>query len=298
MVVKSFREASIDDKLVKISGYAIVIFMVAVTLYPFIYVFSSSISSPYAVLQNKVTLIPVGFDLTAYKKVIAYEMVWIGYRNTIFYTLAGMVFNMVATALMAYPLSRKGLPGKTFILLAIVLTMVFKPGLIPKYLVVRQLGMIDTVWSLLLPTLITTTNLMILKTFFQNIPESLVESAYIDGASELRILTKIIAPLSTPAIASVSLFYAVKHWNSYFEALIYINNDRLQPIQLFLRKIVLESQTLSIIGDSTGASVEQVILTESIKYATIVIVSLPIILVYPFIQKFFHKGVMIGAIKE
>ncbi len=292
-----FRDKSLSDKSVDIVAYTLVILMMIVTVYPFIYVFSSSLSSPIAVMQNKVTFFPVGIDFTAYKKVIAYKQLWLGYKNTVVYTVVGTALNMLVTALMAYPLSRKDLPGRKYILLACVFSLVFQPGLIPKYMVVKNMGLLDSMWALIVPTLITTTNLMIMKTFFESIPDSLVEAAYIDGATEIDVLVKIIMPLSKPALVSISLFYAVKHWNSYFDALIYISNDKLYPVQIFLRNIVLESQTLSVVGETFGASLEQTMLTESIKYVTIVLVSAPIIIVYPYIQKFFKKGVMIGGIK-
>lgn len=287
---------SLGDRMFNAFSIGLVWIVVFATLYPFLYVFSSSISSPSAVMQNKVFFLPVGFSLEAYKMIFAYDSVTIGYLNTIIYTVGGTVINMLLTSTMAYPLSRKSLVFRKFFMIVVTITLIVNGGMIPTYLVVQGLGLLDTRWALLLPAAISTWNLILLKTFFENIPKEMEEAAMIDGASYTQILVRVILPLSLPAIATISLFYAVTHWNSFFPALIYLRSEELYPIQLFLRSIVLLGQTTDIMADSS-LSAEEMLMTESLKYATIVIVALPIIMVYPFIQKYFVKGIMIGSLK-
>ncbi len=284
-----------DDFIFKISALIIVWVALILTLYPFIYVFSSSISSPVAVMQNKVFIWPVGFNLTAYKKLIEYPMVLKGYYNTILYTVTGTFINMLLTVMTAYPLARKSLVGRKGFVFLITFTLLFNGGLIPTYLVVRSLGMVNTRWAMIIPNAMVTWNVLLMKTFFESMPNSLIEAAIVEGSTEMQTLYKIVLPLSKPAIATISLFYAVRHWNSFFPALIYLNNKDYYPIQLFLRQIVLESQTADVLGQITR--VEDLMLTESLKYATIMIVTIPILIVYPFIQKYFVKGIMVGSVK-
>lgn len=271
-------------------------FVVIVTLYPFVYVFSSSISDPTAVLKNQIFLWPIGFSLKAYKTILSYPELRIGYVNTIFYTVVGTAINMLLTCLMAYPLSRKNLVFRKPFMIMITFTLVFSGGLIPTFLIVKSLGMVDTYWALLIPGAVSTWNVILMKTFFENLPKELEEAATIDGASSMQILLRILLPLSKPAFVTIALFYAVGHWNSYFPAMIYLQSEHLYPVQLFLRKIVLLGQTADITGEQ-GMSTETILMAESLKYATIMIVALPIILVYPFIQKYFVKGAMIGSLK-
>lgn len=284
------------DRTFNLVSLILVWFVVIVTFYPFVYVFSSSISDPVSVLQNKVFLWPVGFSLKPYTTILNYPEMTIGYLNTIFYTVVGTAINMLLSSLMAYPLSRKGLVFRKYFMVMVTFTLVFSGGLIPTFLIVKELGMIDTRWALLIPGAISTWNVILLKTFFESLPKELEEAATIDGASPMNVLFRIILPLSKPAFVTISLFYAVGHWNSYFSAMIYLTNENLFPVQLFLRKIVLLGQTADIM-DEQGLSTEKLIMAESLKYATIMIVALPIVLVYPFIQKHFVKGVMLGSLK-
>ncbi|NHN29865.1 carbohydrate ABC transporter permease [Paenibacillus agricola] len=288
--------ATLDDRIFRTVSIILVWFVVIITLYPFLFVLSSSISDPKAVMQNKIVLFPVGFSFAAYMKVFAYPMLKTGYMNTIFYTVIGTVLNMLFTALMAYPLSRKSLIAHKYFMFIVTFTLLFSGGIIPTYLVVKEMGLIDTRWALIIPTLISTWNLILLKSFFENIPKELEEAATIDGCSQLQILFKIIIPLSVPAMATLSLFYAVTHWNAFFDAILYLSNQNLHPIQIFLRNIVIDSQTAEIL-EGSAKSVDDLILTESVKYATIMAVAMPIIVVYPFIQKHFVKGIMIGSLK-
>jgi putative aldouronate transport system permease protein len=289
-------KATLDDRMFRTVSVILVWFVVIITLYPFLFVLSSSISDPKAVMQNKIVLFPEGFSLAAYKKVFAYPLLKTGYMNTIFYTVVGTALNMLFTALMAYPLSRKSLVAHKYFMFIVTFTLLFSGGIIPTYLVVKGMGLIDTRWALIIPTLISTWNLILLKSFFENIPKELEEAATIDGCSQLQILFKIIIPLSVPAMATLSLFYAVTHWNAFFDAILYLSNQNLFPIQIFLRNIVIDSQTADML-EGSAKSVDDLILTESVKYATIMAVAMPIIVVYPFIQKYFVKGIMIGSLK-
>jgi putative aldouronate transport system permease protein len=288
--------ATLDDRIFRTVSVILVWFVVIITLYPFLFVLSSSISEPKAVMQNKIVLFPVGFSLAAYMKVFAYPLLKTGYMNTIFYTVVGTALNMLFTALMAYPLSRKSLVAHKYFMYIVTFTLLFSGGIIPTYLVVKGMGLIDTRWALIIPTLISTWNLILLKSFFENIPKELEEAATIDGCSQLQILFRIIIPLSVPAMATLSLFYAVTHWNAFFDAILYLSNQSLFPIQIFLRNIVIDSQTADML-EGSAKSIDDLILTESVKYATIMAVAMPIIVVYPFIQKYFVKGIMIGSLK-
>jgi putative aldouronate transport system permease protein len=287
---------TLNDRIFRTVSVILVWFVVIITLYPFLFVLSSSISDPKAVMQNKIVLFPEGFSLAAYTKVFAYPLLKTGYMNTIFYTVAGTALNMVFTALMAYPLSRKSLVAHKYFMFIVTFTLLFSGGIIPTYLVVKGMGLIDTRWALIIPSLISAWNLILLKSFFENIPKELEEAATIDGCSQLQILFKIIIPLSVPAMATLSLFYAVNHWNAFFDAILYLSNQNLYPIQIFLRNIVINSQTAEIL-EGSAKSVDDLILTESVKYATIMAVTIPIILVYPFLQKYFVKGIMVGSLK-
>ena len=238
----------------------------------------------------------LGFTLDAYKAVLDNPMISTGYRNTIFYVVAGTALNLFMTALGAYALSRRNVYFKDFFMFAIVFTMVFHGGLIPTYLVVGNLGLLNTPWALIVPGAISTFNLIIMRTAFQQVPISLEESARMDGANDFTILFRVIIPLSMPVIAVMILWYTVGHWNSYFSELIYLRDRELYPLQLILREILVNNNTDSMM---TGAStLDKIDVGETIKYATIIVSTLPILILYPFLQKYFVKGVMIGAIKE
>lgn len=268
-----------------------------ITLYPFLYVLFASFSDPASVAQHRGLLfMPLGFTLDAYKAVLDNPMISTGYRNTIFYVVAGTALNLFMTALGAYALSRRNVYFKDIFMFAIVFTMVFHGGLIPTYLIVGNLGLLNTPWALIIPGAISTFNLIIMRTAFQQVPISLEESARMDGANDFTILFRVIIPLSMPVIAVMILWYTVGHWNSYFSALIYLRDRELYPLQLILREILVNNNTDSMM---TGAStLDKLDVGETIKYATIIVSTLPILILYPFLQKYFVKGVMIGAIKE
>lgn len=288
---------SLGEKTFDVSNYLLLIAGSIAFLYPLWFVFISSFSSSTAVAAGSVTLWPQGFNTDAYERVFNDSKVWRAYANTFFYVGVGTSVNLLLTTLGAYPLSRRDLKGRTWIMLFIVFTMFFSGGLIPAYLNVRDLGLFDTRWAIILPSAISVYNLIVMRTFFQTtIPEGLIESAKIEGASEYKILWKIILPLSMPVVAVMTLFYAVAHWNSWFEAMIYLQDRKLYPLQLILREILVLSRTNEMLGGVGSGDVANV--SESIKYATIVIATVPILVIYPFLQKYFAKGVMLGGVKE
>ena len=275
----------------------ILLFMVmAITLYPFIYVLSMSISDPIYVVQQAIWLLPKGFALKAYKLVFENSDIWQAYYNSIWYTVIGTAVNVGLTITTAYPLSRRNFFAAKPVMLMIVFTMYFSGGLIPSFILVNNLGLYNTRWAIILPVAISAFNVILARTFFANIPESLSESAKIDGANDISIVIRIIIPLSGPIIAVLILFYAVSRWNSYFTAMLYLPDSKLQPVQLYLVKILVQNQA-NLIKNVSEQFDRSMILTQ-VKYAAIIIVILPILMVYPFVQKYFVKGVMLGAIKE
>ncbi|MCU6707988.1 carbohydrate ABC transporter permease [Paenibacillus sp. J5C_2022] len=268
-----------------------------VTVYPFLYVLFASLSDPAELIRFRgIMLYPQGFSLEAYKLVFANPMIVLGYANTLFYVIVGTFINLLLTSLGAYALSRRTVMLKNPIMMMIVFTMFFNGGLIPNFLLISDLGMLNTRWALIIPAAISTYNLIIMRTSFLAIPVALEESAKIDGANDFTVLFRIVLPLSLPIIAVMLLFYGVTHWNSWFNALIYLRDRELYPLQLVLREILI---TNSIDVMTTGVSdADKSLLSETIKYAAIIIATVPILLLYPFLQKYFVKGVMIGAIKE
>lgn len=275
------------------------VFMIGITLYPFLYVVFASLSdSSRLMAYNGILWKPLGFNLDAYKEVLNNPKIAIGYRNTIFYVVAGTTINLTLSSLGAYALSRRGFYLKNAVMMFITFTMFFSGGLIPSYLVVKGLGLYDNPLALMLPVAISTWNLIVMRTSFAAIPASMEESAKIDGANDFVILWRIILPLSVPIMAVMVLFYGVSHWNSWFSAAIYLRNRELYPLQLYLREILIYSNTDSMMAGNAAASSDRVALSETIKYATIIVATVPILFVYPFLQKYFVKGIMVGAIKE
>lgn len=285
------------DYAFTILGGALMLFLVVITAYPFLYVLFASLSDPNKFLAYKGILWkPIGLTLESYKAVINNPNILNGYKNTLFIVIVGTFINVILTSMGAYFLSRRGPLWKTPIMVMIVITMFVDGGLIPNYLLIKQLGLYDTLWALILPGAISTFNMIVMRTAFQGIPVSLEESAKIDGANDWVILFKLILPLSLPTMAVIGLFYAVSHWNSWFSANIYLQNKTLFPLQLILRDIVINSQTDEMtMGAAMGNSYA---MSFTIKYATVMVATIPILVVYPFIQKYFVKGVMIGSLKE
>lgn len=291
-VARRHRTLSVSDILI----YLVMIFVIIITLYPFVYVLSMSISDPRYVLADTIWLYPKGFSLESYKKVFENEEIWTAYYNTVFYTVVGTALNILFTMLAAYPLSRRTFFARNWIMVIIVITMFFGGGLIPSFLLIKELGLYNTRWAVLLPGLTSAFYIIITRTFFQSIPDSLTESAKIDGANDIGILMRIIIPLSKPILAVLSLFYAVGHWNSYVSAMIYLPNPKLQPMSLYLMKILVQNNDSMMEGMTD--QIDRALFAAQLKYAIIIVTILPILLIYPFLQRFFVKGVMIGSLKE
>lgn len=291
------RFDSASDRWLGRINAVILIFLAVIVLYPIWYCVIASVSDPMAVLNAKVWIWPEGFNLKGYQKVFEHERLWIGYKNSLVYTAIGVSINLMMTILAAYPLARTELKGRGMMMAIFVFTMFFSGGLIPTYLVVKTLHLDNSMWALILPGAINTYNLIVMRTFFQNsIPSELYDAALVDGCSNTRMLLRIVLPLSKPIIAIMFLFYSVEHWNSYFNAMIYLSDRNLQTLPIVLREILIQysNQSMSITDD--GAT-EQMLQSESIRYASIILASLPMLLIYPLVQKYFVKGVMVGAIK-
>ena len=291
MVTKRLNLKNIS--LFSVVNGIIMLCLSVVILYPIIYITAVSFSDTASVLQGKVTLLPKGFNLDAYAQVLKDERIPRAYLNTIFYTTLGTTINLLMTAIAAYPLARKDFFGRKFFLLAIVMTMFLNPGIIPNYLIVQELGLIDSVWALVLPNAIWTFELIILKSFYENMSEALREAAVVDGASEYRILFQIMIPLSKPALASIGLFYFMGHWNSFFIPLIYLNDTTMYPLQVVLRDMLIFANS----NNNTNLVDAAALAPQAMKNATIVLSMIPVLLIYPFAQKYFAKGVMLGSEK-
>jgi len=290
------RALSGGDRFFDIFIICIAAVALVATLYPLIYVISSSFSSPRDLMAGRVWLWPVNFTHEGYKVVLSYPRIWSGLYNSVIITVAGTLINLFVTICAAYPLSRKDLKFRKPILMMFTFTILFSGGLIPSYLLVRNLGLYNTRWALLIPNAMSIFNFMITRTFFaNNIPAELLESAKLDGCSDFRFLTKIVIPLSGAIIAVITLYYAVAHWNSYFNAILYISDRAKQPLQLVLREILILNSTEQMMEGTTKA--DALYLAEQMKYSLIVLASLPLLIAYPFVQKYFVKGVMIGAVK-
>lgn len=294
--MKTTIKESVGDKLFLISIYVILSLLLVVVLYPLIYIFSSSFSSPSAVTSGRVWLWPVEFSLKGYATLIENPKIVTGYANSLFYTTAGTVISVALTIMIAYPLSRKTLFGRNMLMMLITFTLLFSGGLIPTYLVVKQMGLIDTRWALLIPNAIWVWQVIIARTFFQSsIPDELIDSSEIDGCSDLRFMWSVVVPLSKPIIAVLFLMYAVGQWNAYFDALIYLKTANLFPLQLILRSIIILNNS----SNATDAlkQVERQQLAELLKYSLIVVATLPVLVIYPFVQRYFVQGMLVGSVK-
>lgn len=270
-----------------------------VFLWPLIFVLSASFSDPAAVWNGKMWFLPVGFNVNCYKEILHYKSIWTGYGNTILYTVVGTLVNLAMTVCAAYPLSRKDFVPRNFFMGMFVFTMYFGGGLIPTYLVVQKLGMLDTMWAMVVPGAVSIFNVIITRTYFQtSIPETLQEAAELDGANSAQYLVHIVLPLSTPILAVMALYYGVGHWNSYFDALIYLQDTNKYPLQMFLRDILIQNKVdLNMTGLDPAQAEAKRQLAQTIKYGVMIVASVPVLCFYPFVQKYFVKGVMIGAIK-
>lgn len=292
------RDSSADRAFTIVNTSIVTLFFLAVA-YPLIYVLSASFSSSIAVIQGRVWLWPVGFNLEGYKAVFRHELILSGYANSLFYMTAGTAVNVTLTLMAAYALSRKDFVDRNVFMALFVFTMMFNGGIIPTYLLVRSLGLIDTRAAMILPLAIGAWHVIIARTFFATtIPQELLEASRMDGCSDLRFLWSVVLPLSGPIIAVITLFYAVQHWNQFFQALLYLRDQGKYPLQLVLRDILVEN---AVAADMTGTDVEGLIerqnRRELLKFSLIVVASVPLLIIYPFIQRYFVQGIMIGSIK-
>ncbi|WP_438493643.1 carbohydrate ABC transporter permease [Paenibacillus sp. IHBB 3054] len=284
---------TIGEKVWQAVVYSILILLSLLCLLPFLYVVAVSVTPESEVLRRGIVIIPESFTFLAYKEVFISHGIGQAYKITLFRTIVGTVLNVFFTVIAAYPLSKKYLPGRSPFLLFIVFTMMFGGGLIPTYLLIRSLGLLNSPWVLIIPHLISAFNLVIIKGFFEQLPAEIEESARVDGASELQSLWRIILPLSLPVLSTISLFYAVGHWNSYFDAIVYINDSNLMPLQVILRNILLNVATQSADSLANSGAVS----TFAVQMAAVVVTTVPILIVYPFMQKHFTKGVLLGSVK-
>lgn len=296
--VRQLMAESRSDIWFERAVYAMLTIVTIIVLYPLVFVAIASISGQESVMRGEVWLWPKDITFVGYERLLRNPDILTGYGNTILYTVLGTAINLALTIAAAYPLSRRDFYGRNVFTALIVFTMFFSGGMIPTYLLIKKLGMLNTIWSMLLPSAVSVWNIIIMRTFFQNgIPNEIQEAASIDGCSNMQTLFRIVLPLSMPVIAVMILFYSVGHWNSYFSALIYLNDRDKYPLQLFLREILVQGQMHDMIDVSDDSLLRSIMDAEAIKYAAVLVANLPVLMLYPFLQKYFVKGVMIGAIK-
>ncbi|GBF75286.1 hypothetical protein PA598K_03680 [Paenibacillus sp. 598K] len=295
----SFRNESWQDRTFTIVNYVLVTLLFLSVLYPLLYVVSASFSDSSAVISGEVWLWPVRPTLEGYIAVFQYSQVWTGIKNSFIYTVLGTLVNIVLTIAAAYPLSRKDFFGRNLFMVLFIFTTMFTGGLIPTYLVVKDLGMLNTVWSMIIPSAITVWNVIIARTYFQmTIPDEMLEAAQIDGCSDFKFVWQIVIRLSGPIIAVITLYYAAANWNQYFNAMIYLKDQSLYPLQLVLKDILISNDMDNTMfgGDPQDAARREA-MRVLLKYSLIVVASVPLLILYPFVQKYFVKGVMIGSLK-
>ena len=292
----AIKEESVSRKAFNVFNVVFLFLLMLVCLYPLYLQLIISISHGLEVIKGGITLLPRKITFKTYQVLVRGEL-FMYMRNTVFYTVAGTLVNLVMSCLCAYPLARKTFSGRKFFTIMVTVTLFFSGGMVPMYLTVQQYGLMDTIWALILPGAISTYNMIIIRTAFQSIPDSLVESAQLDGANDLIILCRIVVPLSKATLATMLLFYAVSHWNSYFDAMLYITNKKLYPLQIMLRNMLIGG----LFNEETaiaGASADSFATTDAtLRSAAIIVSTLPILIVYPFVQRYFVKGVMIGSVK-
>lgn len=290
------RERSLSRTIFNGFNYCFLFLLVLVTLYPVYLILITSFSHGIDVMKGSVSILPVNTTLATYRAILQGDL-FMYMSNSVFYTVAGTLINLVMSSLCAYPLSRKSFSGRKVFTAMVTVTLFFSGGMIPLYLAIKQYGMINTRWALLLPGAINTYNMIIIRTAFQSIPDSLIESAHLDGANDLLVLLRIVLPLSKATLATMLLFYAVSHWNAYFDAMLYLNRKDLQPLQILLRNLLVAGAANEDLMVATSTDASFAVTDRTMRAATIVVSTLPILIVYPFVQRFFVRGVMIGSIK-
>ena len=289
---------SLSDTTFDVVNYFVLSLALLAVLYPLYFIIIASFSSPEAVNAGRVWLWPQEMTDEGYRRIIRDQNIWIGYRNSIIYTVLGTAVNMALTIPGAYALSRKDFLGRGVFTMFIAFTMFFQGGLIPRYLLVRSLGILDTTWAMILPNAVMVWNVVITRTFFQStLPDELYEAAAMDGCSNSRFFVQIVLPLSTSVLAVMVLFYGVFHWNSFFDALMFLRSRNRMPLQIILRDILISAQVQAAMAADAETVAEQQRIAELVKYGVIIVASAPVLALYPFLQKYFVKGVMIGAIK-
>ena len=282
-------------------GYIIICILLAclsfVMLYPFWHVLMYSISDPIESMRGGVFLYPHGFSLYGYKLILQNQQVWTAYRNTILKTLIGTLISLVITTLTAYPLSLRRLHGRSIISMFIFFTMLFSGGTIPLYLVIANIGMLNTFWALVIPGAMSAYNMFILRNYMQSLPSELEESAWIDGASPPVILVRIIVPLCTPSLAAIAMFYGIANWNSYMDCLLYTNTPKLQTLQLYLRNMLQQASTLELSMTVSSSKSKDYMNENALRMVTVSVSIIPVLIIYPFLQRYYTKGITIGAVK-
>jgi putative aldouronate transport system permease protein len=289
---------SVEDYIFDTTNTVFLLLVMVVVLYPLYYIIIASFSDPDLINAGKVWLFPRGLTLAGYKRLFSTSIIWVGYKNTIVYTLVGTAINIALTIPAAYTLSRKDVVGRDFLMILITITMFFSGGLIPRYLVVKNLGLINKIWCMVLPNAVMAWNLIVSRTFFRStIPDELLEASRMDGCGNGRFFASVVLPLSPAIISVMVLFYAVFHWNAFFDALMFLREESRHPLQLILREILTASEVDSSMIDNADELVEMMRMADLLRFGVIIVSSVPVLGLYPFIQRYFVRGVMIGAIK-
>lgn len=295
---KRSAKKSKEDLIFDIFNFTILAILSLMVLYPLYFMIIASVSDPNYVANGKVILFPKGITFDGYQQILKYKAIWTGYGNTILYSGFGAFISVVLTITFAYPLSRKDFYGRKFFMTLVIITMFFNGGMIPTYLVVRKLGMINTIWAMVMPNAVGAFNIIIARTFLTiTIPDELREAAAIDGCADIKFFTKIVVPLSKPIIAVLALFSIVGQWNGFFDALLYLTKESTYPLQLILRNILIQSTSVNQLTTSVETLVAQQRQADLMKYGVIIVSSVPLLILYPFLQKYFAKGVMVGSVK-
>ena len=292
-----FAKLPAEDKVIMVIGYAILILFCIAIVFPMIYIILASFIDPVTLQNQGLTFDFSKWTTTAYERVLSNGQIWIGFKNAVIYSVVFTVLSLVVTLLAAYPMSRSDFKGKGFFSLIFMITMFFGGGLIPTYLLISSLGMLDTIWAIVLPGAFGVYNMIIARTYYQGIPKDLQEAAEIDGANEMVYFFRVLLPVCTPIIATIAMWNFVGMWNSYFDAMIYLNSASKQPLQLVLRAILIQSQPEAGMVSDMQSTAERARLAELLKYATIIISSIPLLVMYPFFQRYFDSGIMAGAVK-
>ena len=292
-----FAKLPTGDKTILLIGYVILGLFILAIILPVVYIILASFIDPITLQNSGLTFDFSKWTLTAYERVLGNSQIWVGFRNALIYSVLFTIISVVVTLLAAYPMSRTDFKGREFFNVIFVITMFFGGGLIPTYLLISNLGMLDTIWAIIIPPAFSVWNMIIARTYYMGIPRDLQEAAEIDGATEMIYFFKILLPVCTPIIATISMWQFVGMWNSYFDAMIYLNSASKQPLQLVLRAILIQSQPQPGMVSDMQSTAARAQLAELLKYATIIISSLPLMIMYPFFQKYFDNGIMAGAVK-